>query len=98
MPRPVATVVMLAGLLLNGCATDRDARLPPTPVRPFIVPETLLYGNLAAAEPAPRAEPPGGPGIDAAKFEELAQAAKKGCPISRALASVPSITMTAKFA
>jgi osmotically inducible protein OsmC len=36
------------------------------------------------------------PGADAAKFEELAQAAKKGCPISRALASVP-ITMTAKL-
>jgi osmotically inducible protein OsmC len=37
-------------------------------------------------------------GIDAAKFEELAQAAKKGCPLSRALASVSSITMTAKLA
>ncbi len=37
------------------------------------------------------------PGIDAAKFEELAQTAKKNCPISRALAAVPSITMTAKF-
>jgi lipoyl-dependent peroxiredoxin len=36
------------------------------------------------------------PGIDAAKFEELAAAAKKGCPISRALAAVP-ITMTAKL-
>lgn len=38
------------------------------------------------------------PNLDAAKFEELAQAAKKGCPISRALASVSSITMTAKLA
>ena len=38
------------------------------------------------------------PGIDAAKFEEFAQAAKKGCPLSRALASVSSITMTAKLA
>jgi osmotically inducible protein OsmC len=36
------------------------------------------------------------PGVDAAKFDELANAAKKGCPISRALASVP-ITMTAKL-
>ena len=36
------------------------------------------------------------PGVDAAKFEELAQNAKKGCPISRALAAVP-ITMTAKL-
>ena len=36
------------------------------------------------------------PGVDAAKFSELAEGAKKGCPISRALASVP-ITMTAKL-
>jgi lipoyl-dependent peroxiredoxin len=35
------------------------------------------------------------PGLDAAKFEELAQGAKAGCPISRAL-SVP-ITLTAKL-
>jgi lipoyl-dependent peroxiredoxin len=38
------------------------------------------------------------PNLDAAKFEELAQAAKAGCPISRALASVSSITMDAKLA
>jgi lipoyl-dependent peroxiredoxin len=37
------------------------------------------------------------PGVDAAKFEELAQNAKKGCPISRALASVSNISMTAKL-
>jgi osmotically inducible protein OsmC len=37
-------------------------------------------------------------GIDQAKFQALADGAKKGCPISRALASVPSITMTAKLA
>jgi len=36
------------------------------------------------------------PGIDAAKFDELAQNAKKGCPISRALSATP-ITMTAKL-
>jgi len=37
------------------------------------------------------------PGIDQAKFQELADGAKKNCPISRALASVPSITLTAKL-
>ena len=37
------------------------------------------------------------PGVDAAKFAELAEAAKKGCPISRALASEP-ITLAAKLA
>jgi lipoyl-dependent peroxiredoxin len=36
------------------------------------------------------------PGATAEKFGELAETAKKGCPISRALASVP-ITLTAKL-
>ena len=36
------------------------------------------------------------PGIDAAGFQAAAEAAKKGCPISKALASVP-ITLTAKL-
>ena len=34
------------------------------------------------------------PGVTAEKFSELAEAAKKGCPISRALSATP-ITMTA---
>jgi len=37
------------------------------------------------------------PGVDGAKFQELADTAKKGCPISRALAATP-ISMTAKLA
>jgi osmotically inducible protein OsmC len=36
------------------------------------------------------------PGIDEAKFQELAQKAKEGCPVSRALASV-NITLVAKL-
>lgn len=35
------------------------------------------------------------PGIDQAAFTEHAQAAKVGCPVSRALAGVPEITMEA---
>jgi osmotically inducible protein OsmC len=35
------------------------------------------------------------PGIDQATFAEHAQAAKVGCPVSRALAGVPEITMEA---
>lgn len=35
------------------------------------------------------------PGIDNAKFQELAQGAKQGCPLSKALASVPEITLVA---
>lgn len=37
------------------------------------------------------------PGADQAKFQEAAENAKKGCPISRLLATVP-ITMDAKLA
>jgi osmotically inducible protein OsmC len=36
------------------------------------------------------------PGADAAKFHEAANAAKAGCPVSRALAAVP-ITLDAKL-
>lgn len=35
------------------------------------------------------------PGIDQATFAEHAQAAKSGCPVSRALAGVPEITLDA---
>jgi osmotically inducible protein OsmC len=35
------------------------------------------------------------PGIDDARFQEIAQAAKAGCPLSKALAGVPEITLQA---
>jgi osmotically inducible protein OsmC len=38
------------------------------------------------------------PGIDDAKFQEQATAAKAGCPVSRALAGVPEITLQASLA
>jgi osmotically inducible protein OsmC len=38
------------------------------------------------------------PGIDEATFVEHAEAAKKGCPVSRALAAVPEITLQASLA
>lgn len=37
------------------------------------------------------------PGIDPAEFQELAEKAKVGCPVSAALASVPSISLDAKL-
>lgn len=37
------------------------------------------------------------PGITAEQFQAFADEAKKNCPISRALAAVPSITLTAKL-
>jgi lipoyl-dependent peroxiredoxin len=38
------------------------------------------------------------PGLDDAGFQEHANAAKAGCPVSRALASVPEITLDASLA
>lgn len=35
------------------------------------------------------------PGIDEAKFQEIAATAKRDCPLSKALASVPEITLEA---
>ena len=35
------------------------------------------------------------PGIDETRFQELARAAKQGCPLSKALAAVPEVTLTA---
>jgi lipoyl-dependent peroxiredoxin len=37
------------------------------------------------------------PGIDQAHFEEHAEEAKKGCPVSRALAGVEEINLTARL-
>ena len=37
------------------------------------------------------------PGIDAAAFAEAAQGAKENCPVSKALASVPEITLEAQL-
>jgi lipoyl-dependent peroxiredoxin len=38
------------------------------------------------------------PGIDAAAFAEAAQGAKENCPVSKALAAVPEITLDAQLA
>lgn len=37
------------------------------------------------------------PGISQGQFDELAEAAKTGCPVSKALASVPSIELHARL-
>ena len=38
------------------------------------------------------------PGVDEAAFQAAAQEAKEGCPVSRALAGVPEITLDASLA
>lgn len=37
------------------------------------------------------------PGLDDAKFQELARGAKQNCPLSKALAAVPEITLEARL-
>jgi osmotically inducible protein OsmC len=37
------------------------------------------------------------PGLDAATFQEKVEASKKGCPVSKALAAVPTLTVTARL-
>ena len=37
------------------------------------------------------------PGIDGVAFEEAAQAAKENCPVSKALAGVPEISITSRL-
>ena len=37
------------------------------------------------------------PGIDADEFQQVAEGAKRNCPISRALAAVPSIELNAEL-
>ena len=38
------------------------------------------------------------PGLDAAAFAEAAEGAKENCPVSKALAAVPEITLNARLA
>jgi osmotically inducible protein OsmC len=38
------------------------------------------------------------PGIDEKTFQEKVESSKKGCPVSKALAAVPSITVSARLA
>jgi osmotically inducible protein OsmC len=37
------------------------------------------------------------PGLDEAGFQEAAEGAKNGCPVSKALAGVPEITLSARL-
>jgi osmotically inducible protein OsmC len=37
------------------------------------------------------------PGIDERQFQTYAEAAKRDCPVSRALAGIPEISLTAKL-
>jgi osmotically inducible protein OsmC len=38
------------------------------------------------------------PGLDAAGFQEKAEGAKTGCPVSKALTGIPEVTLEARLA
>jgi osmotically inducible protein OsmC len=64
--------------------TDATVTLRPVDGRPTITKiELVALGRV--------------PGLDQAAFAEHARAAKAGCPVSRALAGVPEITLEASL-
>jgi osmotically inducible protein OsmC len=64
--------------------TDATVTLRPVDGRPTITKiELVTVGRV--------------PGLDQAAFAEQARAAKAGCPVSRALAGVPEITLEASL-
>ena len=65
--------------------TDATVTLRPVDGRPTITKIALVTVGRV-------------PGLDEAAFVEQAQAAKAGCPVSRALAGVPEITLEASLA
>ena len=71
-----------AGFSTDSVDTKADVRLVPQGDG-FVIDRIAL--RLEAAIP----------GIGEAQFQEIAQGAKKGCPLSKALASVPEITLLA---
>jgi lipoyl-dependent peroxiredoxin len=64
--------------------TDATVTLPPVDGQPTITKiELVAVGRV--------------PGLDQAAFAEHARTAKAGCPVSRALAGVPEITLEASL-
>jgi osmotically inducible protein OsmC len=81
----LANMLAQAGTPAESIKTDATVTLRPVDGAPTIASIALVTRGQV-------------PGIDAATFTEHAEAAKKGCPVSRALASVPEITLTATLA
>ena len=83
--RALASLLAQAGTPPDSVRTDATVTLRPVDGRPTITKIALsTVGQV--------------PGIDEAAFVDHAQAAKAGCPVSRALASVPEITLEASLA
>ena len=71
-----------AGFATGKVDTQARVRLKPQGDG-FVIDQILLTLNAVV------------PGIDEARFQEIATAAKTGCPLSKALASVPEIGIVA---
>ncbi len=93
----------LLGAALSGCFSMalslglEKAGAPPKAIRTFAAVKLEKDGegfSITAIELTTEAEVPG---LDAAKFQAIAEETKKGCPVSKALASVGSITLKASL-
>jgi lipoyl-dependent peroxiredoxin len=78
----LANALAQAGHAAESVHTDATVTLRPVDGAPTITKIALVTVGRV-------------PGIDQATFTEHAQAAKAGCPVSRALAGVPEITLEA---
>jgi osmotically inducible protein OsmC len=74
-----------AGTPVESVRTDATVTLRPVDGAPTIT--TIALRTVGRV-----------PGIDDAAFQRAAEEAKKGCPVSRALAGVPEITLEASLA
>ncbi len=74
-----------AGHVPDSVKTDAQVTLKLLPEGPTITKIALTTTGVV-------------PGIEDAQFQEIAQAAKAGCPVSKALASVEEITLDATLA
>ena len=75
-----ANILAQAGTAPESIHTDATVTLRPVDGAPTITKIALVTVGRV-------------PGIDASAFKEHAAAAKAGCPVSRALAGVPEITL-----
>jgi osmotically inducible protein OsmC len=81
----LASALAKAGFTATAIETDASVTLRPVDGVPTIIKiELVTKGDV--------------PGVDADQFREFAEGAKAGCPVSRALASVPEITLEASLA
>jgi osmotically inducible protein OsmC len=78
----LANLLAQAGFPAESIKTDASVTLRRVDDRPTIT--TVALTTVGRV-----------PGINAATFQEKAEAAKAGCPVSRALAAVPEITLSA---